>query len=758
MNYFIGETLSNESELKKCYRNKRKNYYDNTVKDNDLREYLKNGWEILRENKYSTRIRKYKSHDVLFEDRVWILLYKMGFTNLNKDRNFRIKIEGFQAGKQIDVIGRDDNNVFIIECKSSEEKENINARDPLELWNSRKKEITTSCKKALGRKCGRINLVVAINSYDKREIDNKFALSLQKKNIFLWSIKDIEYIENLIKQVGGESAKYQLYSFIFYNKPQKDLKKEYPAIRGKIGESYFYSFLMKAKDLLKYSYVHHRDLLNIPEASKTYQRMLKRKKLDEIAKFIDEEYGYFPNSIIINFSEKIRWDKKETHDEIQMGILTMPSRYSSTWIIDGQHRLYGAAKANRDVILPVLAFDGIDESEQAKLFVDINEKQTAVPRNLLWDLYSDIYRDSKNPKQLKRFYIAETAKIMQKEGPLSGHIDIASNPSTKKIKYTLSTICTTIEKYAPWKLISDPYKGKNIQNNIARIINCYFGVLKELWGNNWKDSKDNIFLTNNGFGVFFMVFGGIIKDIEHKENSKLLKKHYSKRLKEEFMNYLSPAIKYLKNDKNFQNSIRKDSGRGSQSLNAAIIEEKIMENKPNFWTTRLGKYADLEPKPEIQKGVIQPEVEQVREKANKVEKIFREFVLSELKINLGDVWWKEGVPPHIKNELDRKWQKEIGRNPHLNKDKQQNERKFCYLDLGNTLSIVEYKKNWSIFEQYFGSKSDLQRRIKDIMVLRNPIAHHREIEQQDIIDGTAGLLWLSRNIESEEIYPYLKKK
>ncbi|GAH38415.1 unnamed protein product, partial [marine sediment metagenome] len=194
----------------------------------------------------------------------------------------------------------------------------------------------------------------------------KYVKEKKEKNILLWSKKDILYIENLIQQLGP-IAKYQIYSVIFTGKKQKSLKKSFLALRGKMGgrcfysffisakellnytyvhhrkltdiveasQAYqrmlrstklkqkslkksflalrgkmggrcFYSFFISAKELLNYTYVHHRKLTDIVEASQAYQRMLRSTKLKEIKRFIDDEEGYFANSIIINFSKQLK--------------------------------------------------------------------------------------------------------------------------------------------------------------------------------------------------------------------------------------------------------------------------------------------------------------------------------------------------------------------------------------------------------------------------------------------------------------------
>ena len=61
----------------------------------------------------------------------------------------------------------------------------------------------------------------------------------------------------------------------------------------------------------------------------------------------------------------------------KIGILHIPKRYRSAYIIDGQHRLYGYSDSlyAETNTIPVVAFVDLERSEQIKLFMDINENQ-----------------------------------------------------------------------------------------------------------------------------------------------------------------------------------------------------------------------------------------------------------------------------------------------------------------------------------------------------------------------------------------------
>jgi DNA sulfur modification protein DndB len=750
MSGIIEELCTNEKELKRTASKRKKSYEEKTVEHSEVESYKQEGWEVLRIGKSKTRMKKTKPADILFEDRVWMIFYNLGFRDMNKDR--KCKLEYAPYTKQIDVLSRDDDNVFIVECKSSESESPINAKVPLEEFVGKRDDIKNAIQSTWGRNCGRINIIVAISSQDKRPVDEEYVIKKKDKNIYLWSAREIKYIEDLVKQVGS-SAKYQLYSVIFAGRRQSKLKLTYPAIRGKIGPDTFYTFLIPAKQLLKYSYIHHRHLTGIVEASQVYQRMLRDKKLKEIARFVDEEEGYFPNSIIVNFSEKLRWDKKESYNNnIAIGTVTLPEYFGCAWIIDGQHRLYGAARARGDVLLPVLAFENLKQLEQANLFVDINVKQTSVEKHLLWDLYSDIYKDSGDEKQKFLYQIAEVAKKLNDSGPLKGYIDIPSIPTNRPVKLSLTTICDTIQKYSPWSHIKHPNDESKTPDNVARFITCYYTALKTLWPEDWAKGNKSVLLTNNGFGVFMMVFNDIINHIVYKEPKKsILQPHKIKEF-EELLNkkYLKYVIENLKTDADMQKEIIRQTGRGPQSDNAAYLDTEINKFMPDFSPPRIG---DM-PANSLQKEA--PAISSIEQKAQHTEPIFRAFVLEKLKNNYGgDKWWKHGIPGGPKSKADKDWGNEIKRKPYLQREQEQNEKKFEFLGIGELKEIVIYGDNWDqIFQPIFLDKEGLERRIKDIMVLRNPTQHKRTVDDQDVADGISGLLWLSKCLTKPELNPY----
>jgi len=110
MRDIIGELCANKEELKRTASKRKKSYEEKTVEHTEVESYKEDGWEVLRTGKSKTRIKKPKPTDILFEDRVWMIFYNLGFRDMNKDR--KCKLEYGPYTKQIDVLARDDEMDF----------------------------------------------------------------------------------------------------------------------------------------------------------------------------------------------------------------------------------------------------------------------------------------------------------------------------------------------------------------------------------------------------------------------------------------------------------------------------------------------------------------------------------------------------------------------------------------------------------------------------------------------------------------------
>ncbi|MCW8965679.1 MAG: hypothetical protein OQK82_03195, partial [Candidatus Pacearchaeota archaeon] len=150
---WLNEMFTSESKLKKEHTEKKRPYGTISVKNTDLDKYLVNGWEIDRELKYKTRIKKDRNIDEALENRAWNLFYLMGYPEMNSGKNFKVRIERKGAkpiSKQIDILAKDDETVIVAECKASNRVRKKSLQKDIEEFSNLKGPIANAIKKHYG--------------------------------------------------------------------------------------------------------------------------------------------------------------------------------------------------------------------------------------------------------------------------------------------------------------------------------------------------------------------------------------------------------------------------------------------------------------------------------------------------------------------------------------------------------------------------------------------------------------------------------
>ncbi|MCD6732875.1 MAG: DGQHR domain-containing protein [Burkholderiaceae bacterium] len=112
-----------------------------------------------------------------------------------------------------------------------------------------------------------------------------------------------------------------------------------------------------------------------------FQRKLDEKRAQEIADYIDSGFGTIPNSIVLSAQPDAELTYRSTSQTLRFK--KVPKAFL---ILDGQHRVFGFALAKAKLRVPVVIYNGLTRSEEARLFIDINTKQRPVPNELLLDI------------------------------------------------------------------------------------------------------------------------------------------------------------------------------------------------------------------------------------------------------------------------------------------------------------------------------------------------------------------------------------
>lgn len=446
------ESIVSGDALVKIRTSRSKTFIEAKERRIALPELIEEGWEEYKsyKNNKFVGVRKNKKFDEVFEDRVWCLFARLGFTYMNKDRYFEMSYDYQNPNitQQIDVFAADDETVIIVECKASETIKDGVFKKPLEAFHGQMDGLRREAQQRFPK--AKVKFIWATQNFIVSPADQA---KMKEWDIIHFSDSVINYYYELVKHLGS-CARYQLLGNLFANQEIRNMDDKIPAIQGEMGGHKYYSFSIEPERLLKIGYVLHRNEAN-KNMMPTYQRLIKKKRLSEVRKFINEG-GYFPNSLIISIDSGgrgLQFDFSGTKVEgshSRIGVLHLPKRYRSAYIIDGQHRLYGYSDSEYALTnsIPVVAFVDLDRQEQIKLFMDINENQKAVPKSLRVTLNADMLWDSANYEEQRQALRSKIAQMFGEEetSPLLGRVVIGEDETSPIKCITVTAIQAALKK------------------------------------------------------------------------------------------------------------------------------------------------------------------------------------------------------------------------------------------------------------------------------------------------------------------------
>lgn len=393
--------LHQEDALKTKFKAKNTEYITIKVLHNEVEDYEKKGYSEVSRTSRKTTMNLKKDSGSQFEDDIWCMFYKLGFRTLNADENLRIQWgPNKEDTQQLDVVAVGEDAIFVVECKATANSRNCSFKKELNCMDQYKNGVADTLKQIYGKN-KRVKFIFATRNFNFQGEGDDIQ-RMKQNGIFHLNDNTYKYINNLIKSYK-EAVVYQFHALMFKDELISNVPIGIPALKGEMGGRTYYLFSIEPSKLLKIGFVLHRTKVNDSMAP-TYQRLLMPSRLKGITKFINDG-GYFPNSIIINFGSeeseiRARFNpiQAKADSNAEFGILWIPNAYGIAHIIDGQHRVYGYANSDHkdDNTIPVVAFENLASEDQLKIFMDINENQKAVNKNLRLDLQQDLLWKSKN--------------------------------------------------------------------------------------------------------------------------------------------------------------------------------------------------------------------------------------------------------------------------------------------------------------------------------------------------------------------------
>lgn len=709
-----------------------------------VNSYEDQGWAIDRKFVKVVRMKKEKPIDIAFEDEIWVTLANLGFSILNKNRYFKAPYSSDPVlTQQIDVFAADEESVLFVECKATNgEPKKGNFKEVIEAIGGKKEGIIAEIRKIFPEKKLKVKFVLATKNYYLSQPDIE---RLTNFDIAHFDEENIIYYQELSKHLG-HSARFQLLGYLFAGQKIAGIENRVPAIEGRMGGHTYYSFSIEPDKLLKIGYVLHRSKAN-RKLMPTYQRLIKNTRLISIRKFIDNG-GFFPNSIIISIDtngRNLQFDLSNTQVESaisKIGILHLPQKYRSAYIIDGQHRLYGYADSvyATSNSIPVVAFTNLQREDQVRLFMEINENQKAVSKNLRNTLNSDLLWDSKRPDERIKALKLQLAMDLgeEKSSPLYDRVIVGENPKTTLRCIYIDTIRIGFDRsnffgqYTSTSLTKDG--TFDLANNDATFekffpfIQDCFTYIKENLPDEWaKGEAENGFLAiNAGIESLIRIFSDIIDQLI-RDKIVAPKSDKNEVIIEEMKYYLDPLIEYLLALNEEQKiAFKRSYGSGQRTRYWRTLQKAIADARAEFNPDGLDKYLS-----DNEKKYNEESFKIIRDIETSMKIDFKKKLQEKHGVN----WFKLGIPKAVYDAAT----KLASDKNYEAKTKEEEVEPWDCLTLINYRAIAIYASNWrDLFEKAYtkpgdesGNKESKTEWIQKLGSIRNNNFHSYSVKEEE---------------------------
>lgn len=251
------------------------------------------------------------------------------------------------------------------------------------------------------------------------------------------------------------------------------MKKEITAMPINSNTSFkCYLSVLNAKDIFDYCEVSRVQEGDSNDEDRGFQRHLNQTRAKDIANYIDNG-NVIPGCIILSSQDKANLAYKD-------GKISFDVYPDSFFVIDGQHRLYGASMAHDIVELPVYIFNGLNLTQEVQYFLDVNSKQKGVPKTLRIELTKFLAEpDTIDNIRLKLFDKLNT----DQNSPLFNKLVKTSSVVGKLSHVPFQESLDPILKVEPLKVLDFENKYKLIFNFLSsaeKILDESFGETKHL--------------------------------------------------------------------------------------------------------------------------------------------------------------------------------------------------------------------------------------------------------------------------------------
>lgn len=362
-----------------------------------------------------------------------------------------------------------------------------------------------------------------------------------KNSLFIIKPNSLEYLRQLTNLIGSYARNELLAVLDFTSKEYGELDETLNLNFIKAGNKFITAGTEVKADvyLLKFTVAQ---LLRVARVSRyegipfifeddnqqNYQRLLIENKLENISKkfIMDDKRKLFPNTLtLVLNSECIE----------ESGKLSIPKKFGSIDIIDGQHRLYGYTKNNiksetldnSEILATAIKFKEQKQKtvtkNSAKVFVEINSNQAKVKNNLIYLIKYDVLGETDDAalagkiillcnsepetKALGNIFLTNTLNKKNKLNmpcvPITTIVDSDLIPFIKGLKINKKPISEATYT----KIFGNDKKYFNTNHlelctKMKSILQEYFNYVKTVFKKDWEKDANTHLISSKYISAF----------------------------------------------------------------------------------------------------------------------------------------------------------------------------------------------------------------------------------------------------------------
>lgn len=357
--------------------------------------------------------------------------------------------------------------------------------------------------------------------------------------------------------------------------------------------------------------------------------------------------------------------------------------------------------------MPVVAFENLDQEEQIKIFMEINENQKAVPKNLRNTLDEDLKYCSEDPKERRQALTLKIARLLGEErnSPLYDRVVIGENSTTEERCITLESISKAIlesnilSKYKKDELINegvlDLDDNEMTFGKVYPIMIYAFSELKKKIGEEeWEKGNSNkaAFVRNNMVSGYIRFVNSVLEHLNSEVQLKTTTNEQIYKKLDKFINIIAEF--WNASDAEQKQELGTAYGAGGPIKVMRTFEKKVNEKVPTFEPEGLKKYWE---------DRNEQNARDAKELLGELLELLKEYYKEKLDYYYGidddyEKWFSEKVFKTLGNQVGE---------ANYGKSKAQQIDHWDLVDFEELKDIVLNKNHWTeVFEKKLGFSED----------------------------------------------------